>query len=860
MGALKYNDTTPSALKFDHCLVDEDYRYDFTTWTLDPAQPTGGIIVEKGKITVNKFKPNTPILASNFTGTGLNGTPKESEICTQARDLKYYIQGLVANNAIFDLNKKIVLERADSEGAKNRNYVGGVLRAYRYGSTGVTVYDDYYQREVSYAGDGDLMLRALPAAACTTFDGSYPAGGYTALQDYGAIRGQGYYSNGTYIGTVAGGIADTIFNCDGYISPMGQLSDFHTWGDSTYPHGSAWWDMFTYSYWQLVFILYTSADTDNDGFITLNTPVVLRMENRASVDITTVEAFEAYVEEELVYDKPRTFASILDAYGFAHTETGTYTEQIEGRNDIINSPNATAYVISGRDYDTHYDPTNPYDHLRLPAITDFASKIQSGYPFKYWLRLGVNNLADGYTSIADSLYTAFDTTPITYSWFANHLFANAENGPSTISLTFDVGEGNTIDMGSMFDHSDLSSTVNFTITSGDLKSLHNAFRSSKTITSISFNKNVYISDFIGSFEGVELTNFPDKVCAANDEWISVLTGGGMRELSEPVCAFSYASDGSKLTHFGNYKNPSGQTEADQYYIATVSPDCRGAFARNNVTTIRYVLDMKFVTPAVGSICEVNDPIDPKFNAMFGYDPRSSTHSPIISVMLKNLNKGNWNFDPDNNTTDPCAGKFSDADAGTVNYMLENTFDLRKNDFTDQTHYDGAHLESDFNSFNGWTVKEDASNVPMGDKHSVSFYTESDGAELSKTLSTSGTIVVQFRGDGCTAKVVNNGTTTVLIKSENDSNTVSVTAGDCKFVIEKDPLASSMYCRLDLTDHFKSELTDGLTSASIWLPALDAGAINLLLPACVQASIDHGWTTYIGGHVVSVVNGEVVIAQ
>jgi hypothetical protein len=193
-------------------------------------------------------------------------------------------------------------------------------------------------------------------------------------------------------------------------------------------------------------------------------------------------------------------------------------------------------------------------------------------------------------------------------------------------------------------------------------------------------------------------------------------------------------------------------------------------------------------------------------------------------------------------------------------MLENTFDLRKNDYTDQTHYDGAHLESDFNSFNGWTVKQDASNIPMGDKHSVSFYTESDGAELSKTLTTSGTIVVQFTGDGCTAKIVNNGTTTALTKSDQTSNTVSLTSGDCKFVIEKTSGASSMSCLLKLTDHFKSELTDSLTSASIWLPALDAGAINLLLPGSVQASIDHGWTTYIGGHVVSVVNGEVVIAQ
>ena len=572
------------------------------------------------------------------------------------------------------------------------------------------------------------------------------------------------------------------------------------------------------------------------------------MENRASVDVTTIEGFEAHTlvngTPQCVYEKPRTFASILDAYGFTHTETGRYTEPINGFYDEINTPNGTAYVISGRDYDYHYDPTNPYDHLRLPAITDLASKIQSGYPFKYWLRLGVNNLADNHSSIGDSLYTAFDTTPITYSWFANHLFANSENGPSTISLTFDVGEGNTIDMGSIFDHSNLSSTVNFTITSGELKSLHNAFRSSSSITSVSFNKIVEISNFIGSFEGTEMTDFPQKVGVANSEWITVSSGGSLRELSEPVCCFAYASDKSKLTYFGNYKDPILQPGDNEDYIAVVAPDCRGAFARNSVTSIRYILDMKFVTPVAGSICEVNDPNGQAFNAMFGYySPQ--TNSPIINLKLKNLNKGNWNFDPDNNTTDPCAGKLTELTADSVNYMLENTFDLRKNDYTDQTHYDGAHLESDFNSFNGWTVKQDASNIPMGDKHSVSFYTESDGAELSKTLSTSGTIVVQFTGDGCTAKIVNNGVTTTLTKSDQTSNTVNLTSGDCKFVIEKTSGASSMSCLLKLTDHFKSELTQGLSSANLYLPSNAGSKISA---SALNIANTHGWTVYVGGNV------------
>ena len=96
--ALMYGNTNLTAIQFDAPVVNIESRYDFTQWTFNSSeQPSTDIVIEKNKITINKFKPNVPIIVSNFTGNGSDGTPKTSDIATQSASIRVKTEGFSAN-------------------------------------------------------------------------------------------------------------------------------------------------------------------------------------------------------------------------------------------------------------------------------------------------------------------------------------------------------------------------------------------------------------------------------------------------------------------------------------------------------------------------------------------------------------------------------------------------------------------------------------------------------------------------------------------------------------------------------------------------------------------------------------------
>ena len=815
MGTLKYNDTEPSALKFDKPLgiTSGSMATDFQAWTRNTDQPGDGIIIKKDRIIVSKFRPNVPIIVSALDGAGTGNTPTVEELCTASRTgSSCKLIGMT------DENRAMLIPFSKT------NLVLTWWDAYLVGPCFIP-YNTYLNAEINVAVDVRQNI---------VYYGSEST---EVLAEDHTLRGDG----GGY------GRIGYLYNRASYVNFLP--------GWKSFPDGGV------NHHWQLAFGIYTSAPTQ-DGIITLDTPIVFKRINADRVDVTTVEAFysvlasSAYDGEEM-YSKPRTFQNLLMNYGLAFEEgqesgdlNGKYTEAIQDVHDeIINSyggKSHVAYVVSGRNYDfayaTEYPYSQPYDYLRLPKVDDLSELIVAGFPFKIWADLTTTYSSSGSTNLQSSLYSAFASTRIRDAKFADHLFAKSKFSLSELYINFDVGENNTIAFGSIFDHSEGPGVLHIHIYSGEIKTLHNAFRSNTTTYAFNFSKKIYVGDFQGAFEGATAANitYPENVALANIDWYEELGA----KYSEPVCKLEYAADGSGLATFGIWKDLYASAEADKYYIATVAPSCRSVFSRSTITQVKYVLDMKFVTPRaiyydqnsgtwIGGICESDNPL---FSSVFGKGV-SGSESSLTDIKIKNLNKGNWSLDGvarnDANGRSCCAGNLYNLNSDSATYLLNNIFDLTRNN---QSTGDTSHFENPLNSFNGWT----ASN---GYKTPVSFSSEQNGAQIMyANITTAGTLTFKFTGTGCSVVIYTNGQANTYEPS-NTERTINIYTGLCSISFEKNPNAESMVANIELTDHFDSALTPGLTSANIYLPD---GFQNKITSGALSAARGRGWHVYING--------------
>lgn len=568
---------------------------------------------------------------------------------------------------------------------------------------------------------------------------------------------------------------------------------------------------------EVAFAFWTGATPDAEGYVTLSSPFTISLPNHSITDPTTVEGYSAALGNIGVYNKPMTFQNVLMAHGLAFKETGTYTEPMQGQStgDPITShygnEQNTAFVISTRNY------SGELDHIRLPELTDLGTLIQQNFPFKFWAQLERD---ENHSHIWDSIKTAFRNNTITDKEFPEHLFSKSTGDLDTLTINISVDDNDYINVGNMFNGSSIADTIYFNISHGILKSLHNTFRYC-TAQTIGFNKEYLITDWTGAFEGATLTNFPTNLGAGNEEYTNT-------RLSEPTCDIHYAADGAHLNVFGNYKDQSAQTEADKFYTMVVWPDCKGAFSRSEISEIKYILDMKFVTPEAGAIGEYDGGI---FNAIF--------NAPDLAVAyIKNLNKGNWYLDGQSGTGIVSAGNLTEFDEDSANYLLSNVFDLRQNTS------DEEHFERTTNSFNSWSTTGSCWKMPT-------FFNAYGDCTVSRAAATSlsGTMKIRVALNNCTLSVTDNGQTTSLASGDH---TLSLAAGATTFTVTKNSGAESCLATVELTDHFRSELTRNLSSANLYLPA-DWGkgtdGRDIIHQSAWETASTRGWNVYVGGQLI-----------
>lgn len=552
-----------------------------------------------------------------------------------------------------------------------------------------------------------------------------------------------------------------------------------------------WWGG---TYWEVGFAFFTAKETGADGFLELTTPIILSPFDAGAFNPASVEGFKAYLGSTLVYEKEQTFENVLMKNGMAFKETGSYVEQVQGVTAEILDRDKTAYVVSSRKY------IDEYPRLRFPVPTDLAYLIEKEFPMKFWAtQLDIEGKPGFWKAVKD----AFAQKEITNPMYCSYLFtkSNFQAGDDPLVLTINLGkeeEGESAPrfvLDHIFDWASIDK-VKFVLKYGNLTTMVDSFRQTRNLTSLEFvnetgdEDSLGISQWAGAFEYSGLKDFP--------------TGLGVSNLqlghSETAAQISYAFHGSVLSKIGNLKS-----DSSRWNLRCLSY-CECAFDGWSGTEILYDLDMKFVNPASGANRVFNCP-------------------SLVSAQIAGLNKGNWYLSGQEHGG-VLHGNLRGLDNASVDYLLSNIFDLRRNAEEEE------YAETSLNSFHAWESDE------------LYFYT--DHVELDKRL-TNGTMTLENAPSGklnlnfhissgtFTAVIKNGSSSTTVEGGDNTTREIPVTAG--KITMEITKSEGAVFTIWQVT-HGKTEITKGLSAASIYLPsALQSKASQ---PALTEAR-NRGWT-------------------
>lgn len=193
------------------------------------------------------------------------------------------------------------------------------------------------------------------------------------------------------------------------------------------------WNVYNSIWNQVAFVIYTAADTDADGCITLTTPIKITCVDISPtnyVDPTTIESFNLVLGTTPLYSKPKTFRNTFIDYGIANI------------SNYHSDYRMTYYLTSGATLYPELTSTtaafncdggnwpNVYDRLRYPCPTDLEQLITDRFPVKFsFTQTDINN-----NGFWHSIKDIFSRVDITDSKAGVYMFAKS-NVPE-MSLTF----------------------------------------------------------------------------------------------------------------------------------------------------------------------------------------------------------------------------------------------------------------------------------------------------------------------------------------------------------------------------------------------------------------------------------------
>lgn len=571
-------------------------------------------------------------------------------------------------------------------------------------------------------------------------------------------------------------------------------------------------------FWEAGFGLFTDVAPGADGFITLDEPIIISPDNTAYLDPTTKEGWRAYLDGKLVYSKDKTFMNCLVRHGLAVKDVDHYDEQVQGMNPSIQMSDFQrksdqygtpyAYVVTGRNY-----KDGDWKGLSLPVITDLEERIAEGFPMKFWIN---QEDIEGREGFWKSVLKAFKNQDSSDPQAFDCIFTNSnikgsyypeDNGFVTLNINkpYSTEVGAYVSLGMAFDHSKVDK-VEIIVKSGRITSILDCFRQTPNLTEVRFinqdseNENACApAQFAGAFEYSALKQFPSGLGCA-----------GVTNLqSENTCQISYAFHGVAMPTIGTMKS-----ETERWNMLII-PYCEYAFDSDAITSILYRVDMKFVNPASGA------------NRVFSC-------KNLASAQICGLNKGNWYLDgtAHNGTIH---GDLSSLDAESVNYLLNNLFDLRRN--TEEADY----IESALTTFvRDWTCTKE-SYITYAYWHS-----DNSGSTVTHSNVPSGTMKLRIKTNIIgQLKVTNNGSVTNHQVSDGNTLSIPVSAGSLSFEVT---WSGEGVIDVYIENVGRTELTRNLTSSSLYLPqSLRSKMSN----DAIREANARGWTIYTGNQQVTV---------
>ena len=750
-------------LLYNKPIINEDYthnniEYDFTNWDFNNNQPSEGITISKGKIIVTKFKPNEPIIISNFIGNASNGSPTIQNICSISKELKINLKGVSANNDIFGADKAYT----------NNNILANGTIGYIYG-LGFLPYKTTYREGRPLEKWGEMPF------SCYVW-------GSITLEDDSTVQ---IASETTYLRSDIQG----AYNRYGKINNYTNKQIFPNW-KSWYGHEEgAWYD----TDFQLSIGLYTNVSPDANGFIELSTPVEISLINNNVVDPTTQEVFKLYKKNELIYERDKNVNNLYKVFNLLKNNTQTYKSswQKEKEDNGETFDGNVAYIFTKEDYD--------YQKISLPVAIDLVQKIQEFVPFKFNITQYDYGRNEFWKTVIQTINNISAITDYAFCW---QLFKNAKGlsdldwdtiGDNVLhGIVINIGQGAAyFVIDEAFAYSDIPA-VTINNAGGTLKTIHDVFKYSK-VKNIKFGAGIILYDIIGAFEGTTELNSIEGLNVIN-----TLTTFNGKYLSEGTIQIHYSFEGSSL----EILNIDGED-------IIVYPYCPQVFGSNcKLKTITgSAFDFKFVNP--------NDITNWGVGSWYGH--QIFGNSILESIKIKNLNKGNWTIPmPLNNTS--------------VNYLLNNIYDLTIND--------GTKLEKDSNSFNSWS----ANNVNIWSGKNAAFEKNKSNCSIRKSSFT-GEKILKLKATQQTSfniQLLNSGNSIYNNSVTINTNETIIDFSTYTFdtiIISKDMSNINNNIGLELTDPFDSAASNVL-SATLTFTQVQ---YNSEFDAAIAVAQQKGWT-------------------
>lgn len=409
-------------------------------------------------------------------------------------------------------------------------------------------------------------------------------------------------------------------------------------------------------------------ETYPDGIIDVSeNPIIIQQVNIKGIDVTTKECWDAYLNNTQSYHKDKTFENCWKKYGFV---TDKYTDE-EGEEQTYTDGRLSISNNSGYNFD---------GGISLPNIVDLNDVIKvkdsDGYVTSYlsW------NMNTTNKSLWEEVRNWYKSNTINENILLGNLFKDSNiDGDITIKLNNgdnpmkDVNyDNNFLRANDAFYLSKINS-ITFELAEGHRFSVgQNMFRHADELTECHVNYPIGATDSSGMFE----------FCGKLKTYDSNLINWGDR------ANFKFDNKGGTNVCFcfeytGLETIPQYNQEdrfADDNTIICLPFSAQMFNGSKSLKTVGPVIDVRLVNPSE----------DGNAKLMFASEA-------ITDIRIKNLNHGDWYLNG-KGTSNNYHGNLPNLDQDSINYLIENLYDLPAN-------YQEDNVLSYNNSFSKWNGYE-----------------------------------------------------------------------------------------------------------------------------------------------------------